>query len=324
MVLPKFKSYLFLFCLLLPLTTTGSEPSHPTKLAYLVPDSTIPYWNIMVRGVTKQAKELGYQLDVYNANNLARKELQNAALAMELGVKGIILSPTNSSAATTLLNITAKKQLPVVIADIGSKGGDYVSYISSANYLGAYRLGKALASELQQRGWDSGSVGIIAIPQKRRNGQRRTEGFITALKENNIKGADIYQQVDFSYQETFDFSRQLIQRHPHMRALFLQGSSQYQAALDAIAAAGKTGQILVVCFDAEPEFMQLIPEGKIFAAAMQQPYLMGSQAVLSLHRHLSGQSVDQQQKMPILVITGHNINQYKTQIMEAVLGQPDR
>ncbi len=49
--------------------------------------------------------------------------------------------------------------------------------------------------------WDKeGTVGIIAIPQKRTNGKDRTLGFIQALDEESIKVSGIYQQVDFSYE----------------------------------------------------------------------------------------------------------------------------
>ena len=57
-----------------------------------------------------------------------------------------------------------------------------------------------------------GTVGIISIPQKRTNGKDRTLGFIQALEEDNIKVSGMYQQVDFSYEETYNYSKKLIIR----------------------------------------------------------------------------------------------------------------
>ena len=58
-----------------------------------------------------------------------------------------------------------------------------------------------------------GTVGIISIPQKRTNGKDRTLGFIQALDEESIKVSGFYQQVDFSYEETYNYSKKLIEEN---------------------------------------------------------------------------------------------------------------
>jgi len=294
------------------------------RLAYLVSDLRIPFWDIMKRGIASRAVGLGYRIEVMSAENDARRELEHAAKAVRDKVDGIILSPTNSSAAVTILKLARSAGIPVVIADIGTDGGEYVSYIASDNQQGAYEIGKVLVKALQQRQWDKGSVGIVSIPQKRANGKARTAGFMKALDEAGIKGAGLRQQVDFSYRETFDHSRDLIAANPDLRALWLQGSDRYQGALDAIAAAGRKGEILLVCFDAEPEFIDMIPQGTLVGAAMQQPFLMGEKAVDSLDSHLKGKPVPQHQLLPILAVSSENIQKLLPTIRRNVLGQPQK
>lgn len=110
----------------------------------------------------------------------------------------------------TLLNLAKQAQIPVVIADIGAESGDYLSYIKSNNLQGAYDLGKMLAAKMELSSSVDGTVGIIAIPQMRVNGQQRTQGFIAALNESGIDVNGLYQQVDFSYQETFDYTIEIL------------------------------------------------------------------------------------------------------------------
>jgi len=274
----------------------------------------------MKRGVDLRATALGYKVDFYSADNSAKRELEFTIKAIKDKVNGIILSPTNSSAAVTILKLAKTAGIPVVISDIGTDSGDYVSYISSDNRKGSYQIGKILAKVLRGRRWDGGTVGIIAIPQKRANGQARTAGFMSAMNEAGIKGANIHQQVDFSYQETFGLASKLINDHPDLRALWLQGSDRYQGALDAIAAAGKNGQILLICFDAEPEFLQMIPAGTLVGAAMQQPFLMGEMAVKAMDDHLKGEQVPHHQMLPILPISNENIAEQLPIIRRNVLG----
>jgi ABC-type sugar transport system substrate-binding protein len=183
-------------------------------------------------------------------------------------------------------------------------------------------LGKVLTHALQARHWDKGSVGIIAIPQKRANGKARTAGFMKALDEAGIKGGDIRQQVSFSYRETYDFARDLIAANPDLRALWLQGSDRYQAALDAIADSGRKGQILLLCFDAEPEFLDLIPRGVLVGAGMQQPFLIGEEAVSAIDAHLHGQPVAKTKLLPVLPVSPHNLKELLPTIRRNVLGLP--
>ncbi|MET0091332.1 MAG: substrate-binding domain-containing protein [Candidatus Thiodiazotropha sp.] len=307
---------LLLMLALLPDISQAGE----RHLAYLVSDQRIPFWDIMHKGVVERATQLGYRVTTYSAENSAKRELKHTARAIQQGVDGIILSPTNSSASVIILKLAKSANIPVVIADIGTEGGEYVSYIASDNREGSYQIGGILVNALQARNWDQGTVGIISIPQTRENGRARTAGFMRAMDEAHIRGAGIRQQVNFSYRETYDFARQLIEANPDLRALWLQGSDRYQAALDAMADTGRQQQMLLICFDAEPEFLELIPKGVLVGAAMQQPFLMGESAVNALHEHLQGGIPQHQILLPILAVSKDNIELLKPKILRNVLG----
>ena len=297
-----------------------SGVKHQNKLAYIVSDSRIPFWDIMGRGIKNTASELGYDIDIYSAENSAKRELQFTVKAIRDNVAGIIVSPTNSSACVTILMLAKKANIPVVIADIGADSGEYVSYISSDNRRGAYNIGQLLAKKMHQLGWNDGSVGIVAIPQKRLNGRLRTEGFMQAMDEAGIRGAGIKQQSTFSYQETYEFTQQLIESNSSLRAIFIQGSDRYQAAVDAIVMAGKKNQILLASFDAEPIFLELIPQKIIVGAAMQQPYLMGEESVKAMNRHLNGEKVEKNKQLSVLAVSTDNIDKKMSIIKRNVLG----
>lgn len=290
------------------------------KLAYIVSDSGIPFWDIMGRGVKSSAEALGYDLNIISSNNSAKEELSAVAIAIKNKVSGIIISPTTSSACVTVLKLAKASGIPVVISDIGTDSGEYVSYISSNNKDGAYDIGKVLAKKMRDKGFDNGRVAIIAIPQKRLNGQARTAGFMKAMDEEGIKGAGIKQQVTFSDAETYGYAKEMIQKYPDLHAIWLQGSNRYNSALRAIKEAGKTDDILLVTFDAEPEFLELIPKGILIGAAMQQPYLMGQKAVEAMDSHLNGKRVQKDIQLPILAVSTDNIADKLPLIRLNVLG----
>ncbi len=290
------------------------------KLAYIVSDTGIPFWDIMSRGIKQNSEKLGFEVDIYSSDNIIKNEMKFTAKVINDKVDGLIISPINSSSSVTILKLAKKAGIPVVIADIGTDRGEYLSYISSDNKKGAYDIGKVLSRAMIEKGYQNGKVGIIAIPQKRKNGKDRTSGFMKALGESGIKGADIKQQVTFSYKETFDFAKELIGNYPDLRAIWLQGSDRYQGALDAIEQSGKKGEILLICFDAEPVFLELIPKGILVGAAMQQPFLMGEKAVEVLAKHFEGEKVEKNIMLSILAIDKENLEEKLPIIKRNVLG----
>ncbi len=302
--------------------TPGATPKTQTKkkIAYIVTDGRIPFWAIMGRGVQRSADSLGYELDIYSAENSAKKELELTVKAIKDEVSGIIVSPSTSSACVTILKLAKGANIPVVISDIGTDSGEYVSYISSNNREGAYEIGRLLAKKMVDLGWNNGRVGIVAIPQKRLNGQARTAGFMQAMDEAKIKGADIKQLVIWSEEETYNFCREMIESYPDLRAIWLQTSNGYNGALRAIAQSGKQDTILLMAFDAEPEFLDLIPKGILAGSAMQQPYLMGEEALKAMDRYLSGKDVQKSIQLPILSISTENIAEKLPTIKRDVLG----
>ena len=313
----KFSKIIILFLLLL----SSLFANQHKKLAYIVSDINIPFWQIISKGIKDKSNELGYEIDIYNSNNLKKNELENMALALDKKIDGLIISPINSSTASTLLEIAKMNKIPTIVADIGSDSQDYLSFISSDNKKGAYELGKILSKYMKSLSWNKeGTVGIIAIPQKRLNGKDRTIGFIQALEEDNIKVSGMYQQVDFSYEETYNYSKKLIDENKNLRAIWLQGSDKYKGALDAIKKANKQNEIALICFDAEPEFLEMIQNGDLVASAMQQPYIIGQEAVVTLNNYFNNKEVKKEQKMEILSISKENIDDKLKIIKLNVLG----
>ena len=163
-----------------------------------------------------------------------------------------------------MLELAKKANIPVVIADIGTNSGDYVSFIISDNYDGANGVGEALAAALKKKGWEDGSRRPrhhLAGPQERpgphqglprrpRRGRRQT------------KEAGLQQMQSYTADETFKFTQDMLTANPDMRGLFIQTDQPAIGALRAIKAARKDGEMLVAAFDGIPEFVDLLQVGR--------------------------------------------------------------
>ncbi|MFW1678157.1 substrate-binding domain-containing protein [Pontibacter sp. JAM-7] len=298
------------------ITCVIANTSYAARIAYISPDLSIPFWQSMAEGLQLQAQASGHEVLLFDSQNSARLELENTVQALRSELAALVISPTTSSTAVTLLRLAKNAGVPVVIADIGTEQGEYLSFIKSGNYQGGYTLGTILADAMHASNIAAGRVGVIAIPQTRLNGRERTAGFVQALKYADIKMAGIRQQKTFSYNETYRYAKELIRNFADLRALWLQGGKHYKAVLQAVEESGRREKILLICFDALPEFLPLIADGTLLASALQQPKLMGETAVRVIDDYLRGVPVSAEIEVPVLTITTDNLNQIKDNLLE--------
>ena len=291
------------------------------RFAYLTPGLDLPFWRTLAKGIEDTAKAQGGSSTTYDSHNSAQTQIQNAQDAIAKRVDGIIISPTDSSTAPAVLNAAARANIPVVIADIGTTSGDYVSFIISDNEKGAYGVGQQLAAALKSKGWNKGTVGLVTISLARNNGKARTKGFMQAMDEAGIKQGALSQMQTYTADETFKFVQDMLTANPGMRGLFIQTDQPTLGALRAVQSARRADSVLVSAFDGIPDFVPLIEQSKIVASGMQQPYLMGQRSAEAMLDHLAGKTPEKQILVPILVVDGENVKQQEPTLRKTVFGE---
>ena len=289
------------------------------ELVYMTPGLDLAFWRYVSEGVRSVAEEEGYGFSALDSTNDPQTQIQNAQDAIARGVAGIVLSPTDSSTAPAVLQLAQDAGIPVVIADIGTDSGEFVSVIGSNNYEGANGVGQALAEAMDAAGKTDATVGIVGISQARLNGQARTKGFKDALGEAGIEGdAGMQQMQAYTADETFRFTQDMITANPDMGAMFVQTDGPTLGALRAIKAARMDGDVLVAAFDGIPDFVPLLQSGELVVSGMQQPYLMGQESARAMVEHLDGGTPEAEITVPILIVTSSNIEEMLPTIKETV------
>ena len=291
------------------IVAVGAMQSVPAQaqsknLVYITPSLNVSFWRYVASGVEAQAKTAGYSLTTLDSNNDGPTQLKNAQDAIAKGAAGIVISPTDSSTAPSVLDLAEKAGVPVVICDIGTTRGNYVSFVASDNLAGARGIGDAAAAALKEKGWVKGSYGIIAIPQTRKNGQLRTEGFRAAMKAAGVtKEVPMQQMKTFTADESFRYAQDMLTANPDLRLIFVQSDQQAIGVARAVKAARREGQVLVAAFDGTPELLQAITDGIIVGSGMQQPYLMGGTAAKLLTAKLTGGTPAKEEMVEIMTVT---------------------
>jgi ribose transport system substrate-binding protein len=305
------------------LAAAGSRPvaaAEGKRLAYLTPGLDVPFWRTLAKGIEDTAKAAGGSSTTYDSHNSAQTQLQNAQDAIAKQVDGLIISPTDSSTAPAVLAAAKRANIPVVIADIGTTGGDYVSFIISDNEKGAYGVGQQMAAAMKAKGLEKNTVGLVTISLARNNGKARTGGFMKAMDEAGIKQAALSQMQTYTADETFKFVQDMLTAHPEMRGLFVETDQPSLGALRALHASHRD-DVLLCAFDGIPDFIPLLEQDRLVASGMQQPYLMGQTSAQAMLDHIAGKTPEKQISVPILIVNKANVKELEPTVRKTVFGE---
>ena len=285
-------------------------------IAYLTPSLDVPFWTYVKHGVEDEVKKAmpGAEVTVYDSKDNANTQLSNAQDALTKGVTGIVISPTDSASCIQVLDAAEEANVPVVICDIGTDGGTYLSFISTDNEGGAKELGKYVASKLKK----GDEVAQITLNQARINGVKRKEGFDEGIQSNGLKDVGFRQMEKVNRDEGVSYTQDLITSFPELKAIFCHSEDPSMGAVTALEEVGNT-DCKIVGFDCSPEVVQAIKDGKILATAAQQPVVMGRTSVDAIKTKLDGGTPDKEIQMETLLVTQDNINDIYNELQEKAL-----
>jgi ribose transport system substrate-binding protein len=95
----------------------------------------------------------------------------------------------------------------------------------------------------------------------------------------------------------------MLQAHPEIDTVFACNDMMALGAVEAIRAAGKTGKIKVVGFDAVEDARKAINEGTMLASVAQFPEEMGKAAIENAVKALRGEVAQPDVKVRIELVT---------------------
>lgn len=246
--------------------------------------SVHPYWAEVELGVKKAAQDLGIRATFF----VPQKEDIPAQLAqiesfIAMGVDGIAVAPSDPTAIAPAIEKAMAKGIPVITLDTDAPQSKRLVYIGTDNYSAGKTAGEVMAQLLGIRG---GKVAIGTGSLTAMNSLERMKGFMDGIAKNK-RIVVVTKPALCDFEDTgraVTLAEQELLTYPDLKGFFGVYAINGPAAAKAIKSAGKTGQVLVVCFDTTPEHMQYIKEGAIAATVGQRPYMMGYKSVEVLYK----------------------------------------
>lgn len=266
------------------------------------------FYQDMESGMRSEAAKYGYALIVVDASRDNAKQQSQVEDFISKRVDAIVLTPYDSQAiGSAILEANAAK-IPVFTADIASTSsqGHVVSHIASDNVQGGFEAGTLICRAVGK----NGSIAIIDEPEVT-SVQDRVKGFKQAIAQR-CPSVTIVADVDSggTRDKASSDSGDILQAHRDLKGIFGINDDSALGALAAVRAAGLTGNIAIVGYDATPEARTAIGNGEMYGDAIQYPAKIGSTTIDVIANYFAGK-----QPPPVVKIGVGSIT-------KASLGQP--
>jgi ribose transport system substrate-binding protein len=271
--------------------------------------TTHEFWKSIHAGALKAARERGAEIIWKGPVKEDDRDEQIKVVEnfISQGVDGIVLAPLDDQALVPVLNDAKARNIPVVIFDSGVKWNDYVSFVATDNTkagaLGAERLGSLLGGK--------GDVILLRYAEGSASTMERESGFLTTLSQKYpaIRVVSSNQYGGATTETAYAASENLLSTFKNVQGIFAPNESTTFGMLLALDAAGRTGKLKFVGFDASAKLVEALGQGKLDGLVLQNPLHMGELAVDTLLDSLAGKAVQKRIDTGEYMVTRENMSQ---------------
>jgi ABC-type sugar transport system substrate-binding protein len=250
-----------------------------------------PFFITVRDGGEAAARELGINLTVLaplKANN-NEEQTHMVEQAIASGADLVIMCPSDTMGIVPAMEKLLEAGIPVV--NLNTRiGGDKKlaeTFVAAEEYQAGFEAVKHLADLIGEKGEFIILEGVpgaqVAID--------RLKGARAALELYPGIKLVASQTAEFNRARGMDVMQNLIQAHPNVKCVYACNDEMALGAVEAIAAANKTGQIAVGGTDGNNDARQAIRDGKMAVTCFTNPFNQGYQSVMAASRVLKGEKL---------------------------------
>jgi D-allose transport system substrate-binding protein len=269
----------------LALVAFGAANASAADYAVILKTLGNPFWQGVATGVEAKAKELGVEVDVFASPSEedTQAQLQLFEDVLNRDYKAVVFAPISPvnlvqpaarayQQGIALVNIDEQ----IDLAGLKAAGGNLEAIVNTDNVAVG---GKGAQYIIDQLGAEGGQVAIIEGRAGVASGEARKSGATeTFTAAENIEIA-ASQAADWDRLKALDVAANVLQSTPDLKAFYAANDTMALGAVQAVANAGRTGQVIVVGTDGAPEARDSVAAGQLSATVAQDPEAMGAQGL---------------------------------------------
>ena len=291
----------------------AANPNGKPRIAFVLKTLNSPFFIEMQRGAEEAARRLDVVLEVQAAEREVdvERQMQIVENLIQSKYSALALTPSGSREVVPAIVKANAAGIPVVIVDTRlDTAAAADAKIKTASFVGSdnYRGGQLVGEYLVKASGGKANVAILEGIPGHETGDSRIRGFRDAIKGTPGITIATSQTANWEREQGFTVFQNMMQAHPAIDTLFACNDMMALGAVEAIAAAGKTGKIRVLGFDAVDDARKALLAGTMEATVAQFPDEMGRLAVETAVKVLKGEAVPQDITVRIGLVTKENAN----------------
>lgn len=245
------------------------------------------------------------ELVITDGQNQAQKQVADVESLIARHVKVLMLSPLTEQALTPVAKEAMDAGIAVITLDrkVNTKVTAHVGPLNLP-------IGKDAAKLIAERIGDSGNILEIQGTAGASATIDRHNGFREELKQHANINVAAEQYCDFLREPAVKFVEDALQRFPsgQIKAIYAHNDEMALGAIQALEAADRLKEVVVVGIDGEEIAFKAIKDGRL-AATFIYPYV-APEGVQLAYKIAKGESVPPVTILPTQKVDGANVDQF--------------
>jgi ribose transport system substrate-binding protein len=258
--------------------TKSCTPKGDAKYAMLT-NAVAPFWTAAQIGASRASGEINVPI-TFQAPTAAEKLSQQLSM-LETFVNdkysAITFSAIDRDAPKPIIEKAVAQGIPVLVMDSDSTGSKRAMYIGMSDFDAGKSAGEA-AKKIMGKGKVVGLVGYATA----QNAQDRIAGVKAAFEGSDLELVEVLLD-DIKPEVALSNAQTAMQKYPDLAGFITFYSYDGPAACQAVKTAGKSGEVKIVAFDAEPATQLCTADGTVQAMIGQRVYFYGYLSGLIMH-----------------------------------------
>jgi ABC-type sugar transport system substrate-binding protein len=309
-----------LFLLALPGCSRKSEDGAKKKIAGIVFQED-QFFRLVLFGMRDAAAQSGVELLEASSAGKPDKEIQLINTYIASNVKAIVISPLSATASVSALERAREKGIVIITYNTNVGGRAPAAYIESDQSDLGRSTGRAAREYIEKQCGGKATIAILAFhSQSPEQSALRVHGFKEEV--GKLSGVSIVAEQDaWLAEQAVKKAGDILTAHPGLTLFWAANEGGTVGAVMAVKNAGKAGTVAVFGTDTGEQVATfLLSDDNILQAVTgQQPFEIGSLAVLSAVRALKGEAVQPKVSLPGLLLSRQNpeaVRQFAARLKE--------
>ena len=273
----------------------GSSDVSAKTIGVALASDTNPFYIAMLKGIKARAKKNGYKVSVVNAEEDIAKQLNGINDLIAKGVDGILISPIDARALCSAYDKAEKAKIPMMSIARGSACKSQLLHVG----LNELKVGKDTAAWTAKKIGSKGKVAMLAGPAGAQAFINFAKGYADEMAKHPGIKIVFRREMLLTRENGLKNGEDALVAHPDLKAIYGANDELGMGAAQAVAAAGKTKDIVVTGLNGIPPAVAAVNRGFMDLTVSVSPFAFGNVGVDTMVSYLSGKGFGKK------VLVGH-------------------